>query len=873
VSLPNRTGQNPPGGKGRGRGLRSWTPDGPRTRSRVRRFPSVGHLLLGCMVLGTPVAGGALASTPAPLDLALAGSPGLSPHALQAPVFGAPDLRTPPVDTAGPVLAGRVLAGGFRGGEGLPGAMVELRQPGVHRTALTDAQGRYTLSGLTAGPARVRVFHIAARPADVDLTLPARGTFHLEVELERRVISLAPVTVESPGLLERSPRPTAPLLQGGVSSARLVEAALVATSGMVESGLAHAPGLAPGLEPGDPGDAGGVLYMRGSTVDSRQVLLDGAPILTPFHLAGLLPSFDLGVLGDARFHAGGSTARHDGGLAHILELETREPGGEVSVVEVSLDPVAGRLGVELPLAPGVSFLGAIRGLHGLAGAGRGEEATLPYLYRDALLRLGIRPGQGHAFQLTAFRNREGVFLGELGRATHPRPGQTFDSPAGVVAEAGEGWYHDRAAWGNEALSARWRWQRPMPPMAGQDRPGLRVEGGMAASRYEAALPVPWIDPLQARTSSGVVRGELVVTHLGQGQRTFRWGGSVEHRSFGWELLALTSTPGTAVQAGEVHARSTRGGVFGEVARELLPGLHLELGVRADLFGADGSFRTAPRVALRQEVGEAAHLTLSVGRFHEVVPHSALNSEGTSPEDAAVFWQPALGVASATHGILTLDQALSEDFRMEVSGFVKQFEGTSSPRSTGASPTVHSSGTELRVGRGGERFDGWVGYALTWVWSSGFTEFAGRHLLSTGGRFRLPRGAELGFAMGYGAGLPLTGVGLPMSQSDAGPEPDRQSDVPRFRQGGELERLLGASVTNPLEVGSGDAFLRLDLDLSWGLTPTVGGRDTFLRPYLRVLNALDRRDAHFHYFDRWRGEELRPLASRPFLPLAGVEWRF
>jgi hypothetical protein len=43
--------------------------------------------------------------------------------------------------------------------------------------------------------------------------------------------------------------------------------------------------------------------------------------------------------------------------------------------------------------------------------------------------------------------------------------------------------------------------------------------------------------------------------------------------------------------------------------------------------------------------------------------------------------------------------------------------------------------------------------------------------------------------------------------------------------------------------------------------------------VRLLNALDRRDALFYYFEPWRDAELTPLAQRPVMPVLGVAWTF
>jgi hypothetical protein len=44
--------------------------------------------------------------------------------------------------------------------------------------------------------------------------------------------------------------------------------------------------------------------------------------------------------------------------------------------------------------------------------------------------------------------------------------------------------------------------------------------------------------------------------------------------------------------------------------------------------------------------------------------------------------------------------------------------------------------------------------------------------------------------------------------------------------------------------------------------------------VKVLNALDRRDALFYHFDRnAQNPATRPLAPLRILPVIGVEWRF
>lgn len=90
--------------------------------------------------------------------------------------------------------------------------------------------------------------------------------------------------------------------------------------------------------------------------------------------------------------------------------------------------------------------------------------------------------------------------------------------------------------------------------------------------------------------------------------------------------------------------------------------------------------------------------------------------------------------------------------------------------------------------------------------------------------------------------------------------------------GEVPDDLGESGARDLSLPTdADGFLRVDLELfgEWD-SPVGTGR---VRPYVRLLNALDRRDALFYYFEPWRSPELRPLARRSVLPVLGVAWSF
>ncbi|HEX9887202.1 MAG TPA: carboxypeptidase-like regulatory domain-containing protein, partial [Longimicrobiales bacterium] len=389
----------------------------------------------------------ALAALPAGMSAAVA--PALS----QSPPV---ERRAAPAPTRAGVI-GVVRGVDGVGGGPLPFAMVEVVDSGGPSAVLANAEGRYALSGLEPGLWRVRASHVGYESTLVEVLVPRRGTVSVDLALRARPVELPPLRVGADPL--RIPLPSDRILADSERARELVELrALEASPGLVEAGV----GAVAGNEGGDPPDPSTVLYMRGSTADLKLVLLDGAPVYTPFHLGGLLPSFEPGVLGTATHHVGGAPARYDGGLSYILDLRTRPARREGVHGSGTVDLMSFQGNVEGPVSMGagreMGVLAAARTLHGMAGLIAGGDGS-PYGYTDGIVRADLAAGESGHLSFMAFANRESVrlALGGVGGA----PGL------------------DRARWGNDALSGTFRGR------AG----GVHVDVGGALSRYDAELPV------------------------------------------------------------------------------------------------------------------------------------------------------------------------------------------------------------------------------------------------------------------------------------------------------------------------------------------------------------------------------------------------
>ncbi|MCY3704604.1 MAG: TonB-dependent receptor [Gammaproteobacteria bacterium] len=716
----------------------------------------------------------------------------------------------------------------------LPHALLAVETPAGRRWVQAGENGRYFLGGLQSGVITVRVRHPGYEAIAVEVTLAAGASVRVDLELTGRPLRLDPVEVRAdrlPGGSDAGEEPGRPR-----PIAELEIQALDLTPGVGDPALAAAVRALPG---NDPASATDVLYLRGSTADMKLVLLDGAPVYTPFHVAGLMPGFEPALLGAAALHRGGAPARYDGGLTHILDLRTRSPRRDRLRASAALDLLTASGAAEGPLGARGGFLASARGLHDVGSRPLGGDR--PYGYSDLLLAAEYEPGDDQRFGVTAFRNSEAVLL---------------DYQAAP----------DDATWKNRALSLSYE------GAAG----GARVRALAAASDYDASLPLQ-----PASTDSVPAAAPLLATGANRRVRLLaevEWGGGaartvvgLSHNSIEAEYGARAPAAGASTTANATH---TTTGLHIDAVRLLAPEVTLRAGVRADLF-PDGELAVAPRARLAWAFDPRALLSVAVGRYHQPTRTPDVEVERTLQEvvSSDLSAPQLLPVAQADHVVVSLDQLLAGRVRLGLHGYWKGYEGLAAASSSSGGASIRSSGVDLRLSSAGEREVIWLGYGLSWFWSdrdlSGYSrDFAGRHLLTAGVASELWGPVRGEFRLAYGAGLPYTAIpfrSFGLDQEAAAPTAPVEPTTTRPRP--------PVAADSPLLEGLDDAFLRLDFELHARLTAQWGGHNWSVRPYLRVLNALRRRDALFYAFQPRRADSLTPLAERPFLPVIGVAVTF
>jgi hypothetical protein len=703
---------------------------------------------------------------------------------------------TPPDTTWGAI---RGVVESEPGGLPLPSAVVQVTSGGV---TLTDSTGSYRLARVAAGPQTVRVHSIDHEPFEVEVLVPARGEISVDVTLRHRPLPIDTVNGISSG-------------QGGTAS----DAAPRGVAAITDIPALEGPGT--GMEGGTPGGGGSggdVLLVRGSAADLKLVLLDGAPVYAPFHMGGLIDSFEPGLLSGARLYLGGAPARYDGGVNYVLDLATRGASRDRWSGGVGADMLAARGSVEGPLWRGAGLLVAGRAVHG-ASLGPLEGKPFPYRYADGLARMDVSLGRRASLAITGFTNGEGVRVD--------------------TASVG----NDFLRWSNSAGSARLR-----VPVGGST-----AEVTAALSEFDAWLPNPadgWQVQARlrrARLAIDVVR-ELGELRVGYGYQYDRqW---ARHRG-------LDRTVGERLW----FERDTAGGVGGWY----VDGLYrpkgdwvVRGGLRGDMYAGGPFIAFSPRLAVTWLLGGHATLTLAGGRYHQLVLTRTQKTFDYGVVDVA----DSLGiatvprVASANHLTMALDQEMPGGVRLGLEGYYKGFRDISAD----GTPS-YSSGVDVWVRRGEGVVRGWMGYSLGWHWSpadsgSSAVRFDGRQTLSAGVQAQGKPGA-VEVRVAYGSGLPYSSLGNLADPSGAG------NPAPGSMDGSASPSLSGVAPQD---------FLRLDARVSRTFTPRLGDRETELTPFIRVLNALDRRDALFYRY-RPGDERAKPVATLPVLPVLGLEWRF
>ncbi len=751
------------------------------------------------------------------------------------------------------VAPGTILTGAVRDGvssEPVVGATVELVD--IQRRARSDESGRYAFVDVPAGPQHIRVRLIGYSSRTIDVLVPERGRLILDIDLSAEAIPLPAVAVRSLPPIPNSPGGSLSFRPDRAASASQIRnRALMAEP----DALVALTGLEVSAHPESP--AG--IHIRGGSSDQTGYLLDGIPVFSPYHAAGVFSAWNPDAISGVALYSSQPVPGQSDGLAGTIAANTRTPG-EVLHLQGAASSTQARATLDGPLGGVGGFLISGRlGTHDLY-APNSERSYVGSGSKDVLGKVEI-PTLGGLAKVLAYRNLNEVSSRSL------LDGE--DQEGGLQRNQFE--------WNSTSLGLDWSGlieETPVRFLAWQAK-------GEAEARWNTTATDANL--LNVRKDLGV----QLTTTFGANRQGLRGTNSGQPIQVG---------SGTEFGARFVHSRTThRTGEGLELAQgldETLPQFTVfgqtVLRVRgqnsisggADLSFAGGDTYFAPRVGIDLRLGQRTRLSLDVSRGYQF-SQSLRNEESVvgAVFPAELFVGSAnesVPVARGDQGVMALEIEVRPGAMLRASGYHKKSTGLALVSTSVGDPfsggtfdvgSSRSSGLSVEGEINHARFSATAGYGwqrlrVRTAEVEYTPEFGHAHTLTLGLVSHLTASTtlQLGFLSNLGRhATPLEG--------------DLEFESCNFLdQGCEFG---GTPLHRAVDVGtlSLPSYSRVDLGIRKHWHISVGGADRSVGFFGTLTNLLGRDNVLNFVINEDSGERT-PIFLRPFAPLVvGLEWTF
>jgi hypothetical protein len=729
------------------------------------------------------------------------------------------------------------IAGTIRDGESgqpLVDAVVALTD--FDRSVVTASDGRYVFFDVPPGPQHLTIQRIGYAPRTLHALVPGEGRLEINIALQ-------PVPLRLPALVARSVVAVRGVEAGdstafpdrGVSMAAVRNDPLLAEP----DGLLALSGGEIGASPESPSG----IHIRGAASDHTRYLLDGIPVLSPYHAAGTFSAWNPDALERLQVSSASPSPAFPEALSGTVSAVTRAPGSLVRV-QGGMSTSQARLVLDGPLgAGGAGYLLSYRTGFPAVIAPRDDPSYLRGETRD-LIAKAEAPVLGGSMHLLLYDAGNSI-----GSAVVPAP-----------AEGGPG--RNSFEWSSQSLGAQW--QR-------RTRAGLlRLQAWSASSDAEATWRAGAALNLAAeRQDEGLL---ALIEGTGAGSSTST-GVRIE-RSHTAYRVDSGAGGGSAL---ELRARTPVATIFVQHERGLGRGLGANLAFSAA--SADHDVHLNLQTQLRWRLSQPLTLTASFARTHQFA-QSLRNSESVVenifPADLYIgVGAPGVPVARSDRGVVALDYRPLSALRLGAQAYVSRYTGlllvapeTSQPFATDGFTTGSGTapGFSLDAALSGARYGllaryGWQRVRLEHADSNYIPVYGTSHLLELGGIVFPTATSSVRLGLTGGVGRRATAV-TGSFEWEACNLLDRGCEF-----GGSPESTGTPGGTRL------PAYLRLDLGVRKHWHLNIGGRDVTLALFGTLTNLLGRTNVLTVATDPATGRRTT-IEMRPRAPLVlGLDWRF
>lgn len=241
-------------------------------------------------------------------------------------------------------------------GAPVAGAVVSLTD--LNRATVTDASGRYALPSVPAGPQHIAVRAIGYAPRTLHALTPADGELQISISLRALPVRLATVNVRAPVAIRGVEGEGATFPERGATIAAIRQHPLLAEPDALQA-------LAGGEVVVQPETPSGV-HIRGGSSEHTGYVLDGIPVLSPYHAAGVFGAWNADAISQVSLASAMPSPLHPNALSGAVAAVTRTPG-ERFRSQGGVSNTQGRVTIDGPAGlPNTAYLVSARvGLGGM----------------------------------------------------------------------------------------------------------------------------------------------------------------------------------------------------------------------------------------------------------------------------------------------------------------------------------------------------------------------------------------------------------------------------------------------------------------------------------------------------------------------------
>ncbi|HEY7634796.1 MAG TPA: carboxypeptidase-like regulatory domain-containing protein [Gemmatimonadales bacterium] len=247
-----------------------------------------------------------------------------------------------------PSVLGRIVDGST--GEPLANVVISLTD--IDRTVVSDSRGRYAFASVPPGPQHLAVRRIGYGPRTLHALVPREGTVEINIALHAEPLRLPAIEVHSAvavrGIEEGdwTAYPDRALSIEAVRNHPLLAEpdAFMALSGGEIAVMPESPSG---------------IHVRGGASDQTAYLLDGVPVFSPYHAAGLFSAWNPDALEHLQLSSSTPSPAVPEALSGSVAGVTRAPGSRLNA-QGSLSTTQARLTLDGPIAAGAGYLLSLR---------------------------------------------------------------------------------------------------------------------------------------------------------------------------------------------------------------------------------------------------------------------------------------------------------------------------------------------------------------------------------------------------------------------------------------------------------------------------------------------------------------------------------